>query len=131
MSRVHMCLIFILHTAYTLIVFRFTSLHSLRWYLSLSASIDNRTNLLYIYITFIQTTALLIDLQSLHMSALCHVIPYLYYSALISLYLSLSLKFLCLLSLLCLTLISKCVYLSIYIIRIAQPQGNHGYFLST
>ena len=66
------------------------------------------------------------------MSALCHAIPYLYYSALISLYLSLPLKFLCLalfysfsLSL----LISKCVYMSFYIIRIASLQCNHGYFL--
>ena len=56
----------------------------------LSASIDNTLNLLYIsYIIYSHTTALLIDLQSLHMSALCNVTPYLYYSALISLYLSL------------------------------------------
>ena len=82
-----MHLIFISHIAHTLLVFRFAGLCSLRWYLSLSASIDNRLNLLYIHILFIHTTALLIDIQSLHMSALWHVIPYLYYSALISLYL--------------------------------------------
>ena len=87
MSRVYMHLIIILHVAHTLLVFRFAGLCSLRWHLSLSTSIDNRLNLLYIYITFIHTTALLIDLQSLHMSDLCHIIPYLYYSALISLYL--------------------------------------------
>ena len=91
-----MHLIIILHIAHTLLVFRFAGLHSLGWHLSLRASIDNRLNLLYIYITFIHTTALLIDLQSLHMSALCHVIPYLYYSALISLYLFSLFKFLCL-----------------------------------
>ena len=91
-----MHLIFILHIAHTLLVFRFASLCSLRQYLSLSASIDNRLNLLYIHILFIHTTALLIDVQSPHMSALFHVIPYLYYSAPISLYLFLSLKFLCL-----------------------------------
>ena len=85
-----MHLIFVLHIAHTLLIFRFASLHSLRWYLSHSKSIDNRLNLLYIHLLFIHTTALLIDLQSLHMSALCHVIPYLYYSALTSLYLSLS-----------------------------------------
>ena len=117
------------HIAHTLLVFRFTGLCSLRQYLSLSTSIDNRLNLLYIYITFIHTTALLIDLQSLHMSALCHVIPYLYYSALISLYL-LSLKFLCL-ALFLFLLISKHVYSSSYSIRIASLQGNHAYFLST
>ena len=87
MSRVHMHLIFVLHIAHTSLIFRFTSLCSLRWYLSLSASIDNRLNLLYIHLLFIHTIALLIDLQSLHMSALCHAIPYLYYSALNSLYL--------------------------------------------
>ena len=86
-----MNLIIISHIAYTLLIFRFTGLHSLRWYLSHSTSIDNRLNLLYIHLLFIHTTALLIDLQSLHMSALCHVIPYLYYSALISLYPFLSL----------------------------------------
>ena len=62
------------------------------------------------------------------MNALCYVTPYLYYSALISLYLfSLlsSFSFSNSESL----LISKHVYLSIYIIRIAQLQGNHGYFL--
>ena len=78
-----MHLIIILHIAHTLLVFRFAGLCSLRWYLSLCTSIDNRLNLLYIYITFIHTTALPIDLQSLYMSALCHVIPYLYYSALL------------------------------------------------
>ena len=78
MSRVSIHLIIISHIAHTFLVFRFACLHSLQWYLSLSTSIDNRLNLLYIYITFIHTTALLIDLQSLHMSALCHVIPYLY-----------------------------------------------------
>ena len=82
-----MCLIIILHIAHTLLIFRFAGLCSLRQHLSLSASIDNRLNPLYIYITFIHTTALLIDLQSLHMSALCHVIPYLYYSTPISPYL--------------------------------------------
>ena len=129
MSRVSMHLIIILHITHTLLIFRFASLHSLRWYLSLSTSIDNRLDPLYICITFIHTTALLIDLQSLHMSALCHVIPYLYYSALISLYLSLlsSVAFSILFLLL---LISKCVYSSSYSIRIASLQGNHGYFLS-
>ena len=121
-----MCLIFVLHIAHTLLVFRFASLCSLWWYLSLSASIDNRLNLLYIHILFIHTTALLIDLQSLHMSALCHVIPYLYYSAPISLYPSLSLN-----SYTLSELTSKHAYLSFYIIRIASLQGNHGYFLST
>ena len=82
-----MHLIIISHIAHTLLIFRFTGLCSLRQYLSLSASIDNRLNLLCIPIVFIHTTALLIDIQSLHMSVLCHVIPYLYYSALISLYL--------------------------------------------
>ena len=115
-----MCLIIILHIAHTSLIFRFAGLHSLRQYLSLSTSIDNRLNLLYIYITFIHTTALLIDLQSLHMSALCHVIPYLYYSALISLYLF------SLLGSYAFSLISKCVYISFYIIRIATVQGNHG-----
>ena len=66
-----------------MLIFRFVSLRSLRWHLSHSASIDNRLNLLYIHILFIHTTALLMDLQSLHMSALCHVTPYLYYSALL------------------------------------------------
>ena len=78
-----MHLIIISHIAHTLLIFWFTGLCSLRQYLSLCTSIDNRLNLLCIYITFIHTTALLIDLQSLHMSALCHVIPYLYYSALL------------------------------------------------
>ena len=64
------------------------------------------------------------------MSALCYVTPYLYYSALISLYLSLFLVPVPNSTLLFL-LITKHVYLSIYIIRIAQLQGNHGYFLST
>ena len=82
-----MHLINVSHIAHTLLFFRFTSLHSLRRHLSHSASIDNRLNLLCIYILFIHTTALLIDLQSLCVSALCHVIPYLYYSALNSLYL--------------------------------------------
>ena len=71
----------ILHIAHTLLIFRFASLCSLRWYTSLCTSIDNRLNLLEIYIKFIHTTALLIDLQSLYMSALCYVTPYLYYSA--------------------------------------------------
>ena len=77
-----MCLIIILHIAHTSLIFRFASLHSLRWYISLSTSIDNRLNLLCIHILFIHTTALLIDIQPLHMSALNHVSPYLYYSAL-------------------------------------------------
>ena len=108
-----MCLIIISHIAHTLLIFRFTGLHSLRWYLSLSTSIDNRLNLLYIYITFIHTTALLIDLHSLHMSALCHVIPYLYYSALISLYLF-SLFSSYAFSLLCLTDFKICLLEHLY-----------------
>ena len=62
------------------------------------------------------------------MSALCHVIPYLYYSTLISLYLF-SLLSSCAFFNSEFLLISKCVYLSFYIIRIASLQGNHGYFL--
>ena len=85
-----MCLIIILHIAHTLFIFRFAGLCSPRWSLSLCTSIDNGLNLLYIDLLFIHTTALLIELQSLHMSALCHVILCLYYSALISLYPSLS-----------------------------------------
>ena len=120
-----MCLLFVLHIAYTSLIFRFASLCSLRQYSTISTSIDNRLNLLYAYITFIHTTA------SLNMNALCYVTPYLYYSALISLYLTLFLIPVPNSTLLFLPLISKCVYLSIYIIRIAQLQGNHGYFLST
>ena len=75
---------------HTSLIFRFASLHSLKQYLSLSTSIDNRLNLLYIHLLSIHTTALLIDIHTLHMSALCHVIPYLYYRVPISLYLSLS-----------------------------------------
>ena len=81
-SRVICALIFILHIAYTLLIFRFASLSSLRWYSTISASIDNRLKLLYAYITFIHTTA------SLNMNALCYFTPYLYYSTLISLNLS-------------------------------------------
>ena len=60
-------------------------------------------------------------------------LPNLYYSALISLYPSLSFtvpnsEFL-LTPTATLLLILKHVYLSIYIIRIAQLQGNHGYSL--
>ena len=112
-----------LHIAHTLLIFRFASLciHLGGIYL-LSALINNKLNLLYAYITFIHTTASL-------MNALCYVTPYLYYSALISL--NLSLTFLCLLPNFKSLLISKHVYLLSYSIRIAQPQGNHGYFPST
>ena len=72
-----------LHIAYTSLIFRFTGLCSLRWHLIHSTLIDNRLNLLYIHLLFIHTTASL-------MNALCYVTPYLYYSALISLNLSLS-----------------------------------------
>ena len=83
MSRVYMHFILFLHIAYTLLIFRFTSLCSLRQYSILCTSIDNRLNLLYIHLLFIHTIA------SLNMNALCYVTPYLYYSALISLNLSL------------------------------------------
>ena len=78
-----MHLIFILHIAHTCSSSGLLVFAHLGGILSLSASINNRLNLLYIHILFIHTTALLIDLQSLHMSALCNVIPYLYYSALL------------------------------------------------
>ena len=61
-SRGFYALIIILHLVHTLLIFRFAGLCSLRWYLSLYTSIDNRLNLLCIYITFICTTALPIDL---------------------------------------------------------------------
>ena len=57
------------------------------------------------------------------MSALCNITPHLDYSALIlfsGLYLYFSLlRFLC---------VSKQLYSSSYIVRIASLQGNHGYF---
>ena len=55
------------------------------------------------------------------MSALCNVIPHLYYSALFTVCIFLSLYT-------CAWLTSKHVYLSFYSIRIASLQGNHGYF---
>ena len=85
MSRIYMHLFII--SAYSLHFCSsscFTSLHSLRQYSILCTSIDNILNLLYIHLLFIHTIA------SLNMNALCYVTPYSYYSALISLNLSLS-----------------------------------------
>ena len=115
----------------------FTHLGSI--YLIAHQQITDSIFFIFTYCLFTHTTALLIDLQSLHMSALCHVIPYLYYSALISLYLSLSLNSYTLTlfysfssEFLCLTHFKICL-LEVYIIRIALLQGNYGYgyFLST
>ena len=66
-----------------------------------------------------------LEIQVSTMSALCNVIPHLYYSALLwsvsfSLYEFLLSSYLC--------LYSNQVYLGFYTIRIASLQGNHGYF---
>ena len=65
------------------------------------------------------------------MSALCNVTPYLFYSALLYWSVSFLSLVLCLplnSSNSVLTILSKYVYLSLYSIRIASLQGNHGYF---
>ena len=72
-SRVICTCYLFLHIAYTSLIFRFASLCSLRQHLSLSTSIDNRLNLLYIYITFIHNcTSYRFTISIYECLVLCH-----------------------------------------------------------
>ena len=75
-----------------LLVFRFTVLCSLRWYLIHCTSIDNRPNNLYLY-CFIHTQLHNnVEGYFLLMNALCNFAPYSYYSALTSFLVCISLS---------------------------------------
>ena len=75
---------FLASSLHLLLIFRFTVLHSLRWHLIYCASIDNRPNNLYLYYFIYTQLHNNLEIHFLLMNALCNFTPYLYYSALIS-----------------------------------------------